>query len=179
MLYAYGFERLGVVVSDLYLVDPTLPAGREGPERGVRLELRMFEAGDAEGSLYRAFPIAVGRPLWRADLLESVFSPPGSLDRAHYHPRFNGWGPVDDVFTEELTADPLGWLGRKLSNPGELLAEAGVAPHEVGPHDAADLRDAAPEIMATVRRLAGIASKGTRARPADWEQLGRARISWL
>ncbi|WP_116209345.1 hypothetical protein [Streptomyces olivoreticuli] len=179
MLYAYGFERVGVVVSDLYLVDPTLPAGREGPERGVRLEIRMFEPGDAEGSLYRAFPITVGRPLWRADLLESVFSVPGSLDRAHYHPRFNGWGPVDDVFTVELTAAPLAWLEAKLTNPEDLLGEAGVAAHEVGPDDVADLRDSAPGIMATVRNLLDIASKGTRARPPDWQQLDRARLSWL
>ncbi|MGP9022867.1 hypothetical protein ACT1U9_31250 [Streptomyces sp. BR1] len=179
MLYAFGFERIGVAVSDLYLVDPSLPAGREGPERGVRVEVRFFEPGDWGGSLYRAAPIAVHRPLWRADLLESVSSQPGSLDRAHYHPRFNGWGPVDDVFTDELTADPVAWLTGKLSHPEELLAEAGVAVHEIGPYDAADLREATPEIMTVVQRLIDTAASGKHARPADWERLDRARISWL
>ncbi|MGW7088890.1 hypothetical protein ACWGH2_36035 [Streptomyces sp. NPDC054871] len=179
MLYALGFERVGVVAGDLYLVDPSLPAGREGPERGVRVEVRMFRRGDADGSLYKAWPITVERPLWRADLLESVAGPAGSLDRAHYHPRFNGWAPVDDVFTEELTADPLGWLAGKLADPDALLAEAGVAAHEVGPHDVTDLRSAQPQIMAAVVGLVDTAAGGTRARPPDWEQLETARISWL
>ncbi|MFJ9854838.1 hypothetical protein [Streptomyces sp. NPDC101150] len=179
MLYAFAFDRIGVVVGDLYLVDPSLPPGREGPERGIRLEVRLFQLGDTQGSLYKAAPIAVDRPLWRADLLESVCSPPGSLDRAHYHPRFNGWSPTDDVFTDDLTADPLGWLTDRLAHPEALLEEAGVAPHDVGPHDVGDLQDAVPEIMAAARGLVDTASKGRRVRPPDWEQHGSARISWL
>ncbi|GAA0271737.1 hypothetical protein GCM10010302_06680 [Streptomyces polychromogenes] len=179
MLYAFGFERLGVVVGDLYLVDPSLPAGREGPERGVRLEVRMFERGDAGGSLYKAWPITLERPLWRADLLESVASPPGSLDRAHYHPSFTGWGPVDDVFTPELSADPVGWLADRLADPAALLAEAGVGRGEVGPHDVADLQAAQPDIMRFVEQLIDTAADGLQARPPHWEQLASARISWL
>ena len=34
MLYAFGFEKVGVVVGDLYFVDPRPPAGQEGAERG-------------------------------------------------------------------------------------------------------------------------------------------------
>jgi hypothetical protein len=179
MLYAFGFDRIGVVVSDLYLVDPSTPEGREGPERGIRVELRMLQMGDTGGSLYKAFPITVDRPLWRADLLESVAGVPGSLDRAHYHPQFTGWGPVDDVFTEDLSADPLKWLEARLSDPEGLLQEAGVTAQEVGPHDAADLRDAVPEIMGTVRALADKATREEQVRPSDWRQLERARISWL
>ena len=37
MLYAFGFERVVVMVGDLYFVNPRLLAGQEGAERGVRL----------------------------------------------------------------------------------------------------------------------------------------------
>ena len=42
MLYVFGFESIGVVVSDLYFVDPDPGPGQEGAERGVRLEVRML-----------------------------------------------------------------------------------------------------------------------------------------
>src|SRR4051794_37510899 len=42
MLYAFGFEHIGVVVSDLYFLDPNPSVGQEGAERGVRLEVRML-----------------------------------------------------------------------------------------------------------------------------------------
>jgi hypothetical protein len=37
MLYAFGFEQVGVVVGDLYFVDPNPREGQEGAEHGVRL----------------------------------------------------------------------------------------------------------------------------------------------
>ena len=54
MLYAFGFERVGVVVSDLYFVDPNPQPGQEGAEHGVRLELRMLGQGELQGSIYSA-----------------------------------------------------------------------------------------------------------------------------
>ncbi|MGR7002130.1 hypothetical protein ACU686_35815 [Yinghuangia aomiensis] len=45
MFYAFGFERVGIVVGDLYFVDPDpIPADRRSPERGVRLELSARRA---------------------------------------------------------------------------------------------------------------------------------------
>src|SRR2546427_3409574 len=93
MLYAFGFERVGVLVSDLYFVDPHPGEGQEGAERGVRLEVRMLERGELKGSIYSAQPITVGRPIWRADLLESVAGAPGSFNRTHHHPACQGWEP--------------------------------------------------------------------------------------
>ncbi len=49
MLYAFGFERVGVVVGDLYFVDPNPGKGQEGPEHGVRLELRVIGCGELTG----------------------------------------------------------------------------------------------------------------------------------
>jgi len=81
MLYAFGFERIGVLVGDLYFVDPRPGQGLQGPERGVRLELRLLERGALKGSIYSAQPIEVGQPVWRADLLESEKVRAGELGR--------------------------------------------------------------------------------------------------
>lgn len=65
MLYTFGFERIGILVGDLYFVDPKPAKGQEGPEHGVRLELRVLERGELKGSIYSAQPIVIGRPVWR------------------------------------------------------------------------------------------------------------------
>jgi hypothetical protein len=153
VLYAFGFERVGIVVGDLYFVDPRPRKGQEGAEHGVRLELRVLERGALKGSAYSAQPIEVGRPIWRVDLLESVEGRPGSFDRTHHHPAFTGWNPTSRVFVRELSADPLGWLAAKLKDLDDLVASAGFAADVAGPDDAQSLRDAAPEIVDTTRRL--------------------------
>ena len=42
MLYAFGFDEVGVVVGDLYIVDPDPLPGQAGPEQGVRVEVRVL-----------------------------------------------------------------------------------------------------------------------------------------
>jgi hypothetical protein len=153
MLYVFGFERVGVVVGDLYFVDPAPAKGQEGAEHGVRLELRLLERGPLKGSIYSAQPIEVREPVWRADFLESVDGTPGSFDRTHHHPVFRGWDPTSRVFVRELSADPLAWLAGKLADLEGLLAEAGFPADAAGPDDATDLRNAAPEIVEATRRL--------------------------
>jgi hypothetical protein len=153
MLYAFGFERVGVVVGDLYFVNPRPAKGQEGAEHGVRLELRVLGRGELKGSIYSAQPIEVGQPVWRADLLESVDGPPGSFDRTHHHPAFTGWEPGRRVFVRELSADPLGWLGARLADLDGLLASAGFPAGVAGPDDARSLRDVAPEIVDVTRGL--------------------------
>jgi hypothetical protein len=153
MLYAFGFERVGVVVGDLYFVDPAPRKGQEGPEHGVRLELRVLERGALRGSIYSAQPIEAGQPIWRADFLESVEGRPGSFDRTHHHPVFSGWDPTSRVFLKELSADPLGWLGGKLADAEALVAAAGFPADVLGPDDAESLRGVAPEIVDATRRL--------------------------
>ena len=153
MLYAFGFDRVGVLVGDLYFVDPAPHKGQEGPEHGVRLELRVLQRGELKGSIYSAQPIEVAQPIWRADFLESVAGRPGSFDRTHHHPAFSGWEPNSRVFVRELSADPLGWLGDKLADADALVAAAGFPPDTIGPDDAASLRSVAPEIVDATRRL--------------------------
>jgi hypothetical protein len=182
MFYAFGFERVGVLVGDLYFVDPRPRQGQEGAEHGVRVELRVLERGALKGSFYSAQPIEVGRPIWRADLLESVAGRPGSFDRTHHHPAFRGWDPTSRVFVRELSADPFGWLGRQLADLDGLLAAAGFPAEAAGPDDADGLRGAAPDIVDAARRLLDQVRAGELGRPpreaaADSET--GIRTGWL
>ncbi|MDQ4069822.1 MAG: hypothetical protein M3203_10195 [Actinomycetota bacterium] len=179
MLYVFGFELVSVVVSDLYFVNPDPLEGQEGPERGVRLELRVLDRQPLKGSIYSAQPIGIGRPIWRVDLLESVDSDPGSLDRAHHHPAFDGWEPGQRHFVPEMTASPIAWMTARLMDLEGLLAQGRVPPDTAGPGDADSLRAAVPEIVDVVRRLLDRVAAGELGRPDDDRQLASARIGWL
>jgi hypothetical protein len=179
VLYAFGFERIGVLVSDLYFVDPAPGPGQEGAERGVRLEVRLLGPGDLKGSIYSARPIEVAEPVWRADLLEAADGPPGSLNRAHHHPAFNGWEPGRRVFDETLSADPVRWVGDQLSDLDALLERAGVQANGSFTADAQSLRGCVPEIMATVRSLLDRVKAGELATAPSAGELASARIGWL
>jgi hypothetical protein len=133
MLQAFVFEKVGVVVGDLYFLDPHPHKGQEGPEHGVRLELRAIDRGELKSSIYSAVPIAVGTPIWRVDLLESVDGKPGSFNRTHHHPKFTEkWDPVSRVFLRELSQDPLGWLAGQLADLPGILDRAEV-PKDMAP----------------------------------------------
>jgi hypothetical protein len=173
-----AFDRVGVVVSDLYFVNPRPGPGQEGAERGVRLELRLFERDALVGSIYSAVPIRVDRPLWRVDLLESVASAPGSLDRAHHHPRFNGWEPGRRVFVEELSSDPVGWLRDRFARIDEVLDQAEAPEPVTSGDDVNALRAAGPMVVAVVEKLlSDVAAGRAGLAPADAGESVRA--SWL
>jgi hypothetical protein len=179
MLYTFGFDRLALLVGDLYFQDPDPAEGQEGPERGVRLELRRIEAGELMGSIYSARPIAIAEPLWRVDLLESAAGPQGSFDRTHHHPKFTGWDQSERVFEEELFAEPLGWLERKLSNLPAVLTRAGAAADTASPDDLAGLRLAMRQILDATRWLLGRVWAGELGRPPAVPTTGLIRSSWL
>ena len=77
MLWTLAFDSVGVAMSDLYFVDPNLDQGESHAERGVRLELRVFERDELKGSVYSAVPIRVDRPIWRS--LTSMVSVPRKI----------------------------------------------------------------------------------------------------
>ena len=179
MLYAFGFERVGVVVGDLYFDNPRAARGQEGAEHGVRLELRMLARGALKGSPYSATPIEIGQPVWRADLLESVDGPAGSFDRTHCHPAFDGWNPGRRVYLSEMSDDPFGWLGGRLADLDGLLASAGFPAAAAGPGDAESLRAAAPEIVDVTRRLLGRVRAGELGRLPQGQDTDIIRTGWL
>jgi hypothetical protein len=182
MLCAWGFERIGVVASDLYFIDPEPKAGQEGAEHGVRLEIRLLERPPLTGTIYAAQPIVIDRPVWRADLLETVDGSPGSHDRTHHHPRFKGWNPVERHFDPGMTADPIGWLTRELSDLPALLERAGMSEDVAGRDDSRELAAAAPQISSTVADLLARVRAGELARPPASENGSAptsARVSWL
>ena len=179
MLYAFGFDRVGVVVGDLYFDNPRAARGQEGAEHGVRLELRMLERGALKGSAYSAQPIEIGQPVWRADLLESVEAPAGSLDRAHHHPTFTGWNPGRRVYVSEMSDDPFGWLGDRLADLDGLLVSAGFPAGAAGPGDAECLRAAAPEIVDVTRRLLARVRAGELGHPPQGQDADIIRTGWL
>ncbi len=179
MLYAFGFDRVGVVVSDLYFVDPNPRPGQEGAEHGVRIEVRMLDQGALKGSIYSARPIEVNQPVWRADLLEAVDGPAGSLNRAHHHPAFSGWEPGRRVFDKKLTASPVSWVGEQLSDLGALLQGAGIDGGAAFEADEQSLRAAVPEITAVVQSLLDRVKAGELATAPDGDQPESARVSWL
>ena len=180
MLQAFVFEKVGVVVGDLYFLDPNPHPGQEGPEHGVRLELRVIDRGELKSSIYSAVPIAVGKPIWRVDLLESVDGKPGSFNRTHHHPKFTEkWDPTSRVFLRELSQDPLGWLAGQLADLPGILDRAEVPQDVADPSDAASLKDMAPAIVGVAGMMLDKVRAGELGRaPAD-DSADSIRNGWL
>jgi hypothetical protein len=179
MLQLFAFDKIGVVLSDLYFVDPNPGQGQEGPERGVRLEVRMMAQGPLNGSIYSPRPIEVGQPVWRADLLEAADGPPGSLNRAHHHPGFRGWEPGKRVFDRGLSGDPVRWVGERLADLGGLLEQAGIEADAELTADAEQLRASVPDIERALGSLLDRVKAGELATAPAGGELAGARISWL
>ena len=178
MLWTLAFDRVGVVMSDLYFVDPALDQGESGAERGVRLELRLFERDELKGSVYSATPIRIDAPIWRVDLLETADSEPGSLNRAHHHPRFHSWDPGRRVFDEALSASPLTWVRDRFADIDSVLEDAKLDASELGDDEIEALRAAGPMVVAQLEHMLGEVAAGRAGqKPADHGEF--VRQSWL
>ena len=122
------FDDIAITVERIDFLDPALVGQPDARERGVRVEVRPVHAGRA-GSVYASATTTILPGVYRIDLLESR---PGAADRMHWHPAMHGGEPGGRTFDADLSADPLAWLGRKLSehegvgaHVGEIVAEAG------------------------------------------------------
>ncbi len=180
MLQAFVFEKVGVVVGDIYFVDPHPRPGQEGPEHGVRLELRAFDRGKLKGSIYSAVPISAGKPIWRLDLLEAVDGKPGSFNRTHHHPKFTRrWDPVSRHFERELSADPFGWLSSQLADLPGILDRAEMSPDTADPSDAASLKEMAPAIVSTASMMLDKVRAGELGRAPQDDAADSPKSGWL
>jgi hypothetical protein len=179
MLQVFGFGQIGIVLGDIYFIDPNPEPGQEGPERGVRMEVRMLAPGELTGSMYSSRPITIGEPVWRVDLLESADGPPGSLDRVHHHPNMRNWEPYPRVFDPALTADPVGWLGVRLADVEMLLRSADIEVDATLAVDAQQLRASVPEVQRAVATMLDRVKAGELATAPKGDDLTSARVSWL
>jgi hypothetical protein len=179
MFVVFGFDRVGVVLGDIYFVDPNPHPGQEGAERGVRVEVRFVEAQQHDGSIYAARPILVGEPIWRLDLLESADGRRGSFDRTHHHPLMRGWEPGQRKFERELSSDPLGYLRDRLCDLPGLLAQAELPANAAGDEDVRQLRDAADDIVGETGKMLERVRRGELAHAAEPDESGLARTGWL
>jgi hypothetical protein len=179
MLQVFGFDRIGVVVADMYFINPAPAQGQEGAERGVRLEVRMLEAGELTGSIYSARRISIAEPIWRLDLLESADGPAGSLNRAHHHPNMRDWEPGRRVFDRDLSSDPVGFVGTMLSDLESLLRRAGIDVDDALAADARHLRKSVPDVQRAVSSMLEQVKAGELGTAPDDGDLTSARVSWL
>ena len=184
MLYVFGFSRLSVVLGDLFFSDPNPEPGNEGAERGVRLEVRFLDDREVDGAtVYASRPIVIDEPIWRVDLLETA-TDPGTLNRAHHHPRMRNWEPGYRRFEPDITADPVNWLAGRLDDMHVVLAEAEIEVDDALERDVQAIRAATPEILDAVRKLLKGVSDGEFAQaPANAETDVAAgnlvRAGWL
>lgn len=176
MLVSFGFSTVTVAMADLFFLDPDPLPGQEGPERGVRLEIRRLNHGADCGSIYAARPISVDEPLWRADLLESVAGPVGSFDRTHHH-SVDGWEVSERIFEPELSANPVAWVRSALES-----ADIGVLAKADPPLEPAELDTIAahaPAICEQLERLLAGVRSGELAVPLDGKLEAPIRNGWL
>jgi hypothetical protein len=179
MLRAFAFDRLAVLVGDLYFRDPDPSPGQEGAEHGVRLELRVAVRGELKGTIYSAQPIEVAEPVWRVDLLESVDGTPGSYDRTHHHPAFSGWDPGGRVFERGLSKDPFSWLAGQLADLPGILERAKFPADAASKADIDGIRDSAAEIVTVTRDLLDRVRAGELGLPPADADADSIRNGWL
>jgi hypothetical protein len=147
MQQAFVFEKVAVLVRTWQ--EPMTP-----PERGARVEVRLLADEPQRGSRSAAQRLVIDQPVFRADLFDQVDGPPGNLRSAHFHPRFDGVEPCERTWSDEVRADPSGWLAAQLGDLRRLLEESGVDVADAAwlDRDAAGVRAATPEIVAAVER---------------------------
>ena len=126
MLAAFGFEAMGVVVGDMYFVDPNPLEGQDISERGVRVELRLVDRDEPQGSITPASrfrsPVRCGGwtfsgpPRARPERLTAPITTPAST------------GGNPDGGTSSPSCRPTRWPGwpRQLADPAAVLERAGV-----------------------------------------------------
>jgi hypothetical protein len=145
VLVVYGFTRVAVVVRRWFEISPEAVT-----EHGARVELRLLTPQEHRGSESAAQRTVVDGAFWRADLFDRLDRPAGAFSAAHVHPFFDGDEPSDRHWSDELTADPWGWLAAQLDDVGARLGGAGLDP-ALAADDADDVRAAVPAIVATAR----------------------------
>jgi hypothetical protein len=90
-----------------------------------------------------------------------------------------GWEPGTRQFDPAMSTDPIGFVGDRLGDLHGLLKDADMDPSDVDDRDAAELRDAVPQIVACVEQLLQGVRQGRLGLPPEGEPVESARIGWL
>lgn len=115
MLAAFGFESLGVVVGDMFFVDPSPLTGQETPERGVRLELRLVDRAAPQGSIYAGIPITFARPCGGSTCSATRKAHPGRWTAPITTPGSTAGNPGHA--TSSRNCPPIRWAGWRSNWP--------------------------------------------------------------
>ncbi|MFD2348501.1 hypothetical protein ACFSTC_02550 [Nonomuraea ferruginea] len=177
MLYVFGFERIGVAVSDIYFVDPQPNKGQEGAEHGVRLEVRMLGEGELRGTVYSARPISLG-------LADLASGPAGVRRRAAGQlrpdpppPGLHRLGPRPPGLRQGTVGRPARLAGRPPGRPGRG-AQAGERGGVVPPGRPRPPRACPPRSSPASNAPSPPYARATSA-PPPAEASPSVRASWL
>ncbi|MGM7774690.1 hypothetical protein ACSVHC_01500 [Arthrobacter sp. KNU-44] len=139
----------------------------------------MLERPPLKGSIYSGTPIDLGRPFWRADLLETAEPNEAHFDRIHYDPTFNDWGPNSRIFDDSLSTDPYQWLSSSLRDIPQLLQGAGISEDELASGDFKVLYATVDEIVETTRTaMERVRAGEVSVAPAKRDE-GFVRSEWM
>ncbi|MEU9035124.1 hypothetical protein AB0D45_09440 [Streptomyces sp. NPDC048352] len=117
-----------------------------------------MERDGLPGSIYVSRALTLARAICRFDLLESA---PGAQDRVHWHPAMENGEAFKRLYDEDLSRDPLGWLGERLRDGVRTLELGGVEDAGRFAVDAEVLAESADAIVAeTAATLDGLRRDG-------------------
>ncbi|MEU0084713.1 hypothetical protein [Streptomyces sp. NPDC006274] len=120
-MHIFIADRLCITVEGVDFHNPNRP--QDGRECGARLELRFVERDNLPGSIYVSRALSLARAVCRFDFLESA---PGKQDRMHWHPAMEDGEAFKRLYDEDLSRDPLAWLGERLRDGVRTLELGGV-----------------------------------------------------
>lgn len=143
MQHVIALARTAVTVRHWFEID----LDDSSMEHGARIELRELASQPRRGSESAAQLLTLDRPLWRADLFDSLADAPGSFGVAHYHPKFNGNEPCPRAWDPHLTASPWRWLAEQFSGLGN-------GSWQLDPQDARELAGLAETVVALAQQFA-------------------------
>ena len=112
----------------------------------------MLEDQPRRGSAAASHRIVIDAPRARVDIFDQTDGPPGNLQKAHFHPSFDGAEPCERVWPDQLREHPGNWLANALGDLPGLLERSGGIPATAAwlDADAVALRAAVPSIVAAV-----------------------------
>jgi len=142
--YAFFIGRIAITIG--HWVQPDA----EGDEHGSRVEVQILHQTD-DRPFWQFKEIVLREPIWRADLFTWDGGQPGNWDRAHHHFDWNGMEPIERLWDDQLSRDPVAWAQAQLADIDTILRTGGSA-DLVGTVDQREVDEAMPSIVDAIQR---------------------------